>query len=44
MKMRPTTQVYENYTEQDFLVWKTLFNRQMTILNPVVSIEYLKAL
>ena len=42
--MRPTTQVYENYTEQDFLVWETLFNRQMTILNPVVSIEYLKAL
>src|ERR1700752_681184 len=44
MKTRPTTQVYSNYTEQDFLVWKTLFNRQMEILTPIVSTEYLKAL
>ncbi len=42
--MRPTTQVYKNYTQQDFLVWETLFNRQMKILTPVVSVEYLKAL
>jgi len=41
---RPTTQVYSNYTEQDFLVWKTLFNRQMEVLTPIVSTEYLKAL
>jgi phenylalanine-4-hydroxylase len=41
---RPTTQVYSNYTAQDFLVWKTLFNRQMEILSSIVSTEYLKAL
>ncbi|HTA63108.1 MAG TPA: phenylalanine-4-hydroxylase, partial [Bacteroidia bacterium] len=41
---RSTTQVYSNYTEQDFLVWKTLFNRQMDVLAPIVSTEYLKAL
>ena len=44
MKTRPTTQVYNNYTSQDFLVWKTLFNRQMEILKPIISAEYLKAL
>ncbi|HKC66685.1 MAG TPA: phenylalanine 4-monooxygenase [Bacteroidia bacterium] len=44
MKTRPTTQIYSNYTQQDFLVWKTLFNRQMKILNPIVSAEYLTAL
>jgi phenylalanine-4-hydroxylase len=42
--MRPTTQIYSNYTSLDFLVWKTLFNRQMEILKPIVSSEYLQAL
>ena len=42
--MKPTTQIYSNYTEHDFLVWKTLFNRQMEVLKPIVSSEYLKAL
>jgi phenylalanine-4-hydroxylase len=42
--MRPTTQIYSNYTGQDFLVWKTLFERQMKILQPIVSEEYLRAL
>lgn len=42
--MRPTQQIYSDYTALDFQVWKTLFNRQMKILNPVVSSEYLKAL
>lgn len=42
--MRPTTQIYSNYTEHDFLVWETLFNRQMEILKPIISSEYLKAL
>ena len=41
---RPTQQIYNNYTKQDFEVWKTLFNRQLTILKPIVSIEYLNAL
>jgi phenylalanine-4-hydroxylase len=41
---RPTTQVYSNYTKHDFLVWKTLFIRQMEILKPIVSSKYLDAL
>lgn len=44
MIQRPTSQIYSNYTEHDFLVWKTLFNRQFTVLQPIVSQEYLKAL
>jgi len=42
--MRPTTQIYSNYTPEDFEVWKTLFNRQMKILEYAVSSEYLSAL
>lgn len=42
--MRPTKQIYANYTDQDFLVWKTLFERQMNVLKPIVSSEYLEAL
>ncbi len=41
---RPTQQIYSNYTQQDFKVWKTLFNRQLELLNPIVSVEYLNAL
>ena len=44
MKTKPTQQIYSNYTSQDFLVWKTLFNRQINVLKPIVSNEYLKAL
>lgn len=44
MKERPTTQIYSNYTEQDFLVWKILFQRQMKTLEPIVSKKYLTAL
>lgn len=42
--MRPTKQIYSNYTEEDFGVWNILFKRQMKILEPVVSEEYLKAI
>ncbi|MGQ0828411.1 MAG: phenylalanine 4-monooxygenase [Bacteroidota bacterium] len=42
--MRPTEQIYSNYTEQDFLVWKILFDRQMNILRSIVSNEYLDGL
>ena len=42
--IRPTQQIYSNYTAQDFEVWKILFNRQLTLLKPIVSIEYLNAL
>lgn len=41
---RPTSQIYSNYTHQDFEVWKTLFNRQMDILSTTVSAEYLSAI
>lgn len=41
---RPTQQIYSDYTEHDFLVWKTLFNRQMNILTPNVSASYLDAI
>jgi len=35
--LRPTEQIYANYTAEDFSVWKTLFNRQMGILKSEVS-------
>src|SRR5436190_3002570 len=41
--MRPTEQVYSNYSEQDFNVWKVLFSRQMKQLKPIVSESYLTA-
>ncbi len=42
--MRPTKQIYANYTEEDFQVWKTLFNRQMEQLQTNVIDDYLKSL
>lgn len=42
--MRPTKQIYSDYTEQDFEVWKILFERQMKSLEKTVSSEFLKAL
>lgn len=42
--MRPTKQIYNHYTKEDFLVWETLFNRQLSLLEPNISSEYLKAL
>lgn len=42
--MRPTKQIYNNYTEHDLLVWQTLFDRQIIILKPIVSSAYLEAL
>ncbi len=41
---RPVSQIYSNYTEGDFKVWKTLFDRQMEILAPIVSESYLDAI
>ncbi len=41
---RPTRQIYTDYTPQDLNVWQTLFTRQMEILQPIVSSEYLNAL
>lgn len=38
------TQDYTKYRKEDFLVWKTLFNRQMEILPDLASEHYLNAL
>lgn len=42
--MRPTKQIYENYSPEDFLVWKTLFNRQIKNLENKVSNEFIYSL
>jgi phenylalanine-4-hydroxylase len=42
--MRPTEQVYSNYTEEDFQVWRILFERQMLQLKSVVSESFLISL
>lgn len=42
--MKPTQQIYSMYTPQDFLVWETLFTRQMNLLAPIVAADYLNAL
>jgi len=39
--MRPTEQIYSNYTTEDLLVWKTLFNRQLKNLENKVSSEFM---
>lgn len=41
---RPHTQVYKNYTAEDFHVWKILFERQMQKLKQTVSSHYLDGL
>ena len=42
--MRPTIQIYKNYTKQDFKVWEILFKRQMTVLKDYASADFLTAL
>jgi len=42
--MKPLVQIYENYTAEDFMVWQTLVNRQMSMLNTSASVTYLQAL
>jgi len=42
--IRPTTQIYTDYTTEDFRVWKILFDRQMDILSKNVSQSYLDAI
>ncbi|HWB64480.1 MAG TPA: hypothetical protein VG603_13270, partial [Chitinophagales bacterium] len=42
--IRPTEQIYSNYHAEDFDVWKTLFTRQMKVLEPWVSEAYLNAI
>jgi phenylalanine-4-hydroxylase len=42
--MTKLKQYYDNYTDEDFLVWKTLFNRQNKNLHGKAHPEYLKCL
>ena len=41
---RPLTQEYRKYTQEDFKVWETLFNRQMILLKEHASPAYLDAI
>ena len=41
---RPTEQVYSAYTKEDFLVWKTLYQRQIELLQNSASSDFLNAL
>jgi len=42
--IRPTKQIYKNYTEEDFKVWNILFTRQLKTLNGIVADEFIVAL
>lgn len=42
--MRPTEQIYEHYTKEDFEVWNLLFHRQLSTLQHTASSEYFEAL
>ncbi len=44
MRTKPLSQIYTNYTEKDFEVWKILFDRQMKNLENHVSLDFLEAL
>jgi phenylalanine-4-hydroxylase len=43
-RSKPLAQQYENYTAEDFKVWRTLFERQTELLNKHASTTYLDAL
>lgn len=42
--IKPSEQIYSNYTEEDFEVWKILFDRQLKNLEGYVSHDFLEAL
>ena len=42
--MKPSKQIYANYTLEDFEVWKLLFNRQIEYLEDKVATEFLESL
>lgn len=44
MKTKPKEQIYTAYTQEDFEVWKILFDRQMKNLEGNVSLDFLEAL
>ena len=42
--IRPTKQIYRNYTEEDFKVWNILFKKQLKNLKGIVADEFIVAL
>lgn len=44
MRIKPLTQIYENYTTEDFKVWETLYVRQLSNLKASASALYLKSI
>lgn len=42
-RIKPTEQIYSNYTTEDFLVWNVLFSRQMHALSASASKDFLHA-
>ena len=42
--MRPSEQIYSNYTAEDFKVWELFYNRQINFIENKVAIEFLKSL
>lgn len=41
---KPTVQIYENYTREDYKVWEILFNKRLEKLQGIVAEEFLVAL
>ena len=41
---KPTVQIYENYTREDYKVWKILFNKRLENIQGIVAEEFLVAL
>ena len=41
---KPTVQIYENYTREDYKVWEILFNKRVENLQGIVAEEFLVAL
>jgi len=44
MRIKPVVQHYDDYTSEDFAVWRLLFNRQINLLQQHASHYYLEAL
>ena len=42
--MKPSKQIYANYTPEDFEVWKLLYNRQIDFIENKVAPEFLESL
>lgn len=42
-RVKPTEQIYNNYSAEDFMVWEILFSRQMRSLSQHASQDYLDA-